>query len=110
MELSLFKNTRHLSPERFFVVTASILSILYALITPPLQSPDELHHFYRIYQISEGEFSPVKQNNRVGGYIPDCFEGFFLRFKHIQATRDWRIKNHDLLQTFTIPYSEDGKE
>src|ERR1035437_5601061 len=65
-----YPNFNKLRPEVFFVFLASIFGLIILFITPPFQSPDEINHFYRAYQISEGHFIAVKQDNRVGGYIP----------------------------------------
>jgi len=63
-------NINTLKPELFFVIFASFFGLIILLITPPFQTPDEINHFYRAYQISEGHLISVKQDNRVGGYIP----------------------------------------
>jgi len=57
-------------PETFFVIFASIFGLMLLILTPPFQSPDEINHFYRAWQVSEGNFMAVRQNNRLGGYIP----------------------------------------
>jgi uncharacterized membrane protein len=59
-----------LKPEIFFIIFASFFGLIILLITPPFQSPDEIHHFYRAYQISEGQLISLKQDDRVGGDIP----------------------------------------
>jgi uncharacterized membrane protein len=40
------------------------------LLTPPFQVPDEYHHFYRSYQVSEGHLAKTRQGDLVGGYLP----------------------------------------
>lgn len=40
------------SPEKFFVITATIFGLLFLAITPPFQTPDEVAHFFRAYQAS----------------------------------------------------------
>lgn len=59
-----------IKPEVFFVFVATLFGLVFLIITPPFQSPDEINHFYRAYQISEGHLKAVQQDNRVGGYIP----------------------------------------
>jgi uncharacterized membrane protein len=54
------------SPVRFFVVTALVFGVVFALATPPFQTPDEPVHFYRAYQISTFDFVI----NGQGGELP----------------------------------------
>ncbi len=41
-----------------------------ALIVPPFQVPDEPHHFFRAYQISEGTWKATYRNNIAQGDLP----------------------------------------
>jgi uncharacterized membrane protein len=59
-----------LSPHILFVFLAAFFGLLTLIITPPFQVPDEINHFYRAYQISEGNFIPIKQDKRIGGNLP----------------------------------------
>lgn len=57
------------SPEKVFLFLGILYGILFLLITPPFQVPDEPNHFYRAYQMSEGRLIAVKQNG-IGGLLP----------------------------------------
>jgi uncharacterized membrane protein len=63
-------NIDKLKAERLFIILASFFGLIILFITPPFQTPDEINHFYRAYQISEGQFIAIKQDNRIGGYMP----------------------------------------
>lgn len=39
-----------------FVFLCGVLGVVYAIIVPPLQVPDEFLHFFRAYGLSEGQF------------------------------------------------------
>jgi len=39
-----------------FAVLCGVLGVVYAIIVPPLQVPDESLHFFRAYGLSEGQF------------------------------------------------------
>jgi uncharacterized membrane protein len=56
------------SLEKIFTIAASIFGCLLILITPPFQGADEYLHFYRAFQISEGQFIPQRQNGDCHGY------------------------------------------
>ncbi|MBF0343865.1 MAG: DUF2142 domain-containing protein [Nitrospirae bacterium] len=58
-------------PERVFVFLASGFGVLFILLIPPFQSPDEYAHFYRSYQISEGQLIAERKANSIGGYLPE---------------------------------------
>jgi uncharacterized membrane protein len=66
--LKRFFNT--LAPDYFFVSCAVVFGIIFLIVTPPFQSPDEFNHFYRAYQISEGHLTAIKKDNRLGGELP----------------------------------------
>jgi uncharacterized membrane protein len=59
-----------LPAARWFAVFALLFGILFAVITPPLSTPDEHNHFLRAYQISEGGFLSSKVQNGTGGNEP----------------------------------------
>lgn len=68
--------TNTIRPERFFIVTALLFGSLYILLTPPLQVPDEINHFYRAYQVSLGNFTATRTSNRLGGELPVALGDF----------------------------------
>ncbi|MBF0343387.1 MAG: DUF2142 domain-containing protein [Nitrospirae bacterium] len=58
-------------PELVFVILASGFGVLFILLVPPFQAPDEYAHFYRAYQISEGRMVAEIQEDYIGGYLPE---------------------------------------
>jgi uncharacterized membrane protein len=85
---SLLQHFQNIRAERFFVFAGSIFGILFLFITPPFRVPDEPNHFYRAWQISEGGFQSVKQDNRVGGYLPSSLDKIRFPFFHLATTED----------------------
>jgi uncharacterized membrane protein len=73
-----------LKPERFFLSVASIFGFIYALIIPPFQSPDEYNHFFRAYQISQGQFSGTRTENRLGGVLPTSLLELSNKFTYLK--------------------------
>lgn len=57
----------------YWLVFTFLTGIGLVFIIPPFQSPDEFNHFYRAYQISDGQFVGEFDNTRMqlGGYIPE---------------------------------------
>ncbi|MCU0429736.1 MAG: DUF2142 domain-containing protein [Cytophagaceae bacterium] len=56
----------------------------YILITPPFQVNDEVSHFYRAYQVSQGDWISIRQNQRVGGYLPASLQAASDPFLHLR--------------------------
>ncbi len=65
-----------IKPWNFFIFAAIIFEFVFTAVTPPLQAPDEFNHFYRAYQVADGQFLPERTKNRLGGEIPVCFNDF----------------------------------
>ena len=62
--------------RRMFLPLAWTLGALFALVTPPFQVPDEFAHFYRAYQVSEGQLAAYRQWDDVGGDLPVSLDTF----------------------------------
>lgn len=96
-------NLTKLKPELFFVIFASLFGLIIILITPPFQIPDEINHFYRAYQISEGKLISIKQDNRVGGYIPTSLikivDPFICLIGNMHAKTNYKT----IINNFKIP-------
>jgi uncharacterized membrane protein len=68
--LRYFQKFKLMKPHTFFLVAAIIAHVCYLLVTPPFCSPDEANHFMRTWQVSQGEFSAIQHDSRVGGFVP----------------------------------------
>lgn len=61
-------------PSNLFLVLALGIGTWQIFITPPFRVPDEAHHFYRAYGISEGKWiNKKKPEGRVGDMMPVSF-------------------------------------
>lgn len=69
--------TKFTQAHWLFVIIALIFGAILISLTPPLWGADERAHFFRAYQISEGQLVQSKQNidgnTSYGGYIPSSF-------------------------------------
>jgi uncharacterized membrane protein len=59
-----------LRPEWVFLILAVVAGLFIALVNPPFQSPDEVAHFARVYQLSEGTLIAQKNQTQIGGWLP----------------------------------------
>jgi uncharacterized membrane protein len=105
--LTFLDNVR---PERFFLFTASIFGALILFITPPFQVPDEPNHFFRAWQISEGGFVSIKQNQRVGGYLPASLKEAISPFNSIIWAQDRKITDLKVDSLFKISLNPEVKK
>ncbi|MDY6938517.1 MAG: DUF2142 domain-containing protein [Cyanobacteriota bacterium] len=56
------------SPGSVFTIIGSIVGLLFIVLIPPFQSPDEYQHFYRSFQLSEGQIIAEYQEGDCYGY------------------------------------------
>lgn len=56
--------------HRSYVLLSLAFGIAYALAVPPFCVLDEVNHFYRAYQVSEGRLTAERQDHKVGGLLP----------------------------------------
>lgn len=57
-------------PEFVFLLLGIIFGFLFIFVTPPALVGDEPNHFFRAYQISEGNILGEKREHLSGGFIP----------------------------------------
>jgi uncharacterized membrane protein len=100
----------NIKPERFFLFAAIVLGIIYNIITPPLQVPDEHDHFRRVYHISTGHFLPQKFGNRLGGEIPTSFKEYALPFRLAATNLRYTINRETYTASFNVPLNDKEKE
>jgi uncharacterized membrane protein len=65
-----------IKPESVFIVLASVFGLLFLFVVPPSQVPDEMVHFYKAYQVSEGRFLGKTQDELAGDNLPDSLRMF----------------------------------
>lgn len=58
------------NPEIVFLILGTIFGLAFVFITPPALVGDEPHHFFRAYQISDGQIIGEKREDFSGGLIP----------------------------------------
>ncbi len=93
-----------LHPSRWFLLLALPFGLLYALIVPPFQAPDETSHFYRAYHLSEGHWMGVQQGgSRLGGELPASLPDFYEPFSHLRYDYEARITADSLRRALAIP-------
>ena len=57
-------------PERIFIFVGLLFGLLFLIVTPPFQAPDEPAHFFRAYEISDLGIIAERQGDSVGDFLP----------------------------------------
>ncbi|MBX3165622.1 MAG: DUF2142 domain-containing protein [Bacteroidetes bacterium] len=96
-------------PEIIFLGFALFFGLIILFITPPFQVPDEINHFYRAYQISEGNFIAEKKDNRVGGEIPESVETITHPFLELFWATHNKADYETIKQQLQVPLNPEKK-
>jgi uncharacterized membrane protein len=65
---------QQLSSDSVFLAVAGVAGLAFCIITPPFQVPDEIAHYYRAYQVSEGHLVARPANGGYGDLLPEDME------------------------------------
>lgn len=99
-----------IQPEKAFVTIGLIFGILFLLITPPFQVADETAHFFRSYQVSEGQIVAEKQKNQVGGPLPQSLVDTWQKVSSgIPNNPEIKQKPADIFSLLNLPLKSDNK-
>ncbi|HEY9909418.1 MAG TPA: DUF2142 domain-containing protein [Thermosynechococcaceae cyanobacterium] len=101
MKLSLSQFLQ--SPHKAFAGVAIVFGLLYLLVMPPFQVPDENMHFWRSYQVSEGHLVPEIQGRAVGGMIPLSLGKVVEIWGYLPFKPDVDLKWSSHQESFSIP-------
>lgn len=91
------KSRKFLLPHNVFLILVINFGGCFLFIIPPFQCPDEPEHFYRAYQISQGDFTGQKENQRLGGMLPQGVVDFVKPFYSLR----WSTNKTTLAATFS---------
>lgn len=100
---NLFNYIQRFNPAVFFISFASIFGLIFLFITPPFQIPDEINHFYRAYQISEGHLIVEQQNKRIGGYLPKSLVQITEPFLGLRGNKQVKTNYKTIIEQFKTP-------
>lgn len=99
MEKNLFKI------ENLFLVICLFFGIVFTLINPPIQSPDEFEHFCKMWGYTEGTLRYQIKNDKTGQYLPTSlsdiykfYSQYFLSNKKIPVSSFKNFSNLELNQ------------
>lgn len=93
---------KKLSVEKLFIIIALFFGFLYLILLPPFQSVDENTHFYRSYEILQGNIVSKKINTKVGNYLPTSLEKLALDYSFLIKNVDKKININYILNSSKI--------
>jgi len=73
-------------PQKIFLFLGGFFGIIFLLVTPPFQVPDEFQHFLQAYNLSEGRFKARLIGGRGGDNLPTSLSHFDNTLNHAVAT------------------------
>lgn len=62
---------------KYFLYLAALFGLLFIIITPPFQAPDEPQHYFRSYQLANLDLFADKIGDRYGFKVPSELEIFY---------------------------------
>lgn len=101
--MSFKKIINYLSSIQWLVLILGFcFGLSYLVLTPPFQSPDEINHFYRAYQISDGHLYAEKVNQRVGGFVPESLVKTADMFSGMRGNPHKKTNRNQINSAFNI--------
>lgn len=97
------------TPEKAFLSIGLLFGIIFLLIIPPFQVPDEFNHFMRSYQISEGQLIAEKRGQITGGFIPKSLVDFTGIWYDIPFKPQQKATKKQFFESFKIPLNRKKK-
>jgi uncharacterized membrane protein len=88
-----------------FILIALIFGNALIVLTPPFQTADEAQHFFRAWQITQGELISRAKTplGEAGGYLPTSLDAFWQRFKPMAMHPERNTSVRYILDSFSIP-------
>ena len=94
----------------FYLGIAALFGVIFAILIPPFQAPDEPHHLYRVQHIQSGHLYgqyPSESNNRLGGVISSHYPELAERFRYLRYDYNARIDKSEIISAL---HSEDSSK
>jgi uncharacterized membrane protein len=88
-----------------------LMGISLVFLIPPVQSPDEYNHFYRIYQISDGKIlgEVNGDSTKLGGYIPSSLVNVANPFISMIRQKSNKTSFDTIIKYLSTPLEKDKK-
>ena len=111
--LLIFKINKNekINYTKFFIICSIMLGGLYLVCSPLFTGSDEQSHYYRIYEITDGNIKTPINNNVIGGSLPSSLKDMYILCNsQINYNYNQYIKYDDVLKMIKIPLNQEKKE
>ena len=87
---------KKLKIDGIFPIVGIVIGLMYLVASPLFTGSDEHNHYYRIYEITEGNLiTPVQKDDTVGGKLPKSLYETFINKEKDSINRNAKIKYSD---------------
>lgn len=97
------------SPQKAFAVIGLLFGLVLVFLTPPFQSPDELPHFYRAYEVSELKFMAQKNGADIGDFLPISLKTTAESLDDVTAQPDKKVNVLKIFNALKTPLCPDER-
>lgn len=95
---------------KLFIFSASLLGGIYLFSAPLFTGSDEQSHYYRIYEIVDGNFITPVNGDKIGSYLPSSLSKIYTIRSNVSYNYNQHIKYSDLDEMIKTPLVPTEKE
>ncbi len=97
------------TPHRLFICLGTAFGLLFLFLTPPFQTPDEDLHFFRAYEITQGGIIEIKQQDKIGDFLPVSISQTTKAFEPVRFHAEVKVKPQEITGLLNLPLDRDNK-
>lgn len=90
-------------PQNVFLIFALFWGLMFAVINPPFQAPDEYAHMYKIYGYTDFSLSFKKLNSRAGQILPISLTKTVKDFTRVTFFPSSKLSKSEIIKSLDIP-------
>lgn len=106
-------NHLYKSPGKTFLLIGGFFGLLFIFVMPPFQTPDEIVHFMRAYQVSEGGLVSTNRDGVLGGNLPKSVtvtDGILTENPQIKFHPEVKFDYHKTVAALKLPLNKNERE
>ncbi|HMK53518.1 MAG TPA: DUF2142 domain-containing protein [Methanobacteriaceae archaeon] len=97
-------------PEKVFLVLSLVFGIIFLIVTPPFQVPDESAHFNKAYYVSDGQVIPTKNQLEQGYLFPKSVDTAEVNFSNLPFNPDSKVNIAAIPSLVNLPLNQNDKK
>ena len=96
-------------PENTFLIFALFFGLLFVVLTPPFQVPDEPEHFYKMYGFTEGSLTFKKLENEAGQILPQSMVELGKQYKRMAFHPNVKTSKKEITESLSRKLEKNDK-